>query len=314
MKKAEQVTKIHPDNPYNASYDLPKLQEQYPALEQYIIRKKHGGLTIDFSNAEAVNALNAALMLESCQLKYWKLPVHNLIPAIPGRMDYLCHLKDLLEKDSEQPIDHSKIKGIDIGTGAGAVYPILGNKHFQWKFLASDIDQKSVNNALKILKENKVSRKVIDVKLQPTSHYYFTNIIGDERVDFSICNPPFFSSEEEAQKANQRKWNQLKVEKSENNKFNFQGTSSELWAKGGELQFVRQMIFESKRYQDQCLWFSSLISNKDHLFPLKKQLRKVGVKDFEIIQMAQGNKVSRFIAWTFKAQEERKSWAKQYWN
>ena len=59
------------------------------------------------------------------------------------------------------------------------------------------------------------------------------------------------------------------------------------------------MIEQSVEFADQCLWFSSLVSKKDNLKPLYKILGKAKVTDVKVVKMAHGQKVSRFIAWTF---------------
>lgn len=67
------------------------------------------------------------------------------------------------------------------------------------------------------------------------------------------------------------------------------------------------MILESSHYAEQVLWFSSLISKKDNLRALKNTLRKAGAINIEVVNMAQGQKVSRFLAWSFMPQTERQA-------
>lgn len=80
---------------------------------------------------------------------------------------------------------------------------------------------------------------------------------------------------------------------------NFGGQKAELWCPGGELAFIGRMIKESKTYQKQVFWFTCLVSKKDHLSKLKLSLKKSHAKQVKVINMAQGQKVSRFIAWSF---------------
>jgi 23S rRNA (adenine1618-N6)-methyltransferase len=40
--------------------------------------------------------LNAALLKRDYGLKHWDIPKDNLCPGIPGRLDYIHLLKDLL--------------------------------------------------------------------------------------------------------------------------------------------------------------------------------------------------------------------------
>jgi 23S rRNA (adenine1618-N6)-methyltransferase len=89
---------------------------------------------------------------------------------------------------------------------------------------------------------------------------------------------------------------------------NFGGHNAELWREGGELGFITQMIYESVKYPLQCLWFTTLVSKKDSLTSIYRILNKVHVADFKTIDMAQGQKTSRIVAWTFLTEAQQKEW------
>jgi 23S rRNA (adenine1618-N6)-methyltransferase len=59
------------------------------------------------------------------------------------------------------------------------------------------------------------------------------------------------------------------------------------------------MIFESAKYPLQCLWFTTLVSKQSHLSSIYKTLNKVNAATIKTIAMAQGQKTSRIVAWTF---------------
>ena len=84
-----------------------------------------------------------------------------------------------------------------------------------------------------------------------------------------------------------------------NTPLNFAGQSNELWCEGGELKFIQRMILESCDYAEQIDWFSSLVSKKDNLTHIYKSLSEQGITNVKTIDMAQGQKVSRFVAWRF---------------
>jgi len=89
---------------------------------------------------------------------------------------------------------------------------------------------------------------------------------------------------------------------------NFGGQNNELWCDGGELSFINQMIFESVKYPKQCYWFTTLVSKKDHLKSIYKTLNNVGAATIKTIEMTQGQKISRLVAWTFLSEKQRKDW------
>ena len=118
-----------------------------------------------------------------------------------------------------------------------------------------------------------------------------------EYYNFSMCNPPFHASEQEANKAALRKLKNLGKEKSLN--LNFGGQANELWCNGGESLFIKRMIKESVLFKTQVGWFTCLISKKENLLKIGKQLKKLKAT-YRIVEMSQGNKKSRFIAWRFE--------------
>ena len=81
---------------------------------------------------------------------------------------------------------------------------------------------------------------------------------------------------------------------------NFGGTSGELWCDGGELAFLRRMIAQSVECAERCGWFTTLVSKSDNLPSLQKALKAAKAADVKVIEMAQGQKKSRILAWTFQ--------------
>lgn len=281
---------MHPKNPHSSRYDLSDLSQSSPELRAYIKKSPTGEDTIDFSDPRAVKALNKGILKKTYGINFWDIPEGFLCPPVPGRIDYLYYINDLLSKRA------GPIRGLDIGTGANLIYPLLGQAQFGWSFTACDIDPLSVRNAQMIVEQNKLSH-VINVVLQPNKNHFFQGIVRPgEMYTFSMCNPPFHASRKEAQAANQRKLKNLGIKKDE---LNFGGTNQELWCPGGEKEFIIRMIQESLAFKDQIQWFTSLVSKRDNLSDIQKALSKSGAKKQRTLEMSQGQKKSRLIAWQF---------------
>ncbi|NNG08868.1 MAG: RlmF-related methyltransferase, partial [Arenibacter sp.] len=67
-----------------------------------------------------------------------------------------------------------------------------------------------------------------------------------------------------------------------------------------EEAFVKKMASESVLYRAQVHWFTSLVSQKEHLKNIKRAINKTDPTAVKVINMEQGNKKSRFIAWTYR--------------
>ena len=135
----------------------------------------------------------------------------------------------------------------------------------------------------------------------------------DEQFDLAICNPPFHSSEEEAQAGSARKVKNLKRKPTEKVVLNFGGQHKELWCEGGEKRFIGNMIRQSAKFPTSCFWYSSLVSKQSHVTGLVESIRKAGALDVRTIPMGQGNKTSRIIAWTFLDEEQQGLWVQKNW-
>lgn len=314
-KNIQEKTRLHPRNKNREKYDLDALVEITPDLQNHIKENKYGENSVDFANPEAVKLLNKALLHHYYNIENWDFPDENLCPPIPGRADYLHYIADLMGQNNYGKIPTGeKILGLDIGVGASCIYPIIGAVEYDWNFIGTDISEKSVESAQKIVDINPSLKGKIQIKLQENPHHFFKNIIEEEDlIDFVICNPPFHSSTEEAEKSSRRKVNNLAGKKADKPVLNFAGISSELTYEGGEYAFIDNMITESKFFAQNVFWFSTLVSKQSNMKKFYKSLNEMEVFHIKTIPMGTGNKSTRIIAWTFLNKEEQKEWKERRW-
>ena len=312
-------TGLHPRNRHQGHYDLHALARAYPELTAHIIRAAEGSPTLDFANPQAVTALNCALLLHQYGIREWVIPDGYLCPPVPGRADYIHALADLLGESHDGKIPTGEqLVGLDIGTGANLIYPLLGRVEYQWRFVGADIDPAALDNAARILAANPVLALGIRLRHQPTPSRIFGGIVGaNEQFDFTLCNPPFHASQSEATSGSQRKWRNLgKGGKGSSGKvpaLNFGGQVNELMCEGGEAGFLSRMIDESAAMAGQVFWFTTLVSKAATLPLLQQQLKSLQARDIRIIPMAQGQKHSRLLAWTYLDKKQRRAWRKARW-
>lgn len=327
--RSKKPTGLHPRNLHNGRYDFDKLEAANPKLTEFVILNPRGERSISFSDPQAVLALNEALLKAYYGLDFWQIPPGYLCPPIPGRADYIHYLADLLtatkektdalvvendERDPDAGSANHKHTVLDIGTGANCIYPILGSSLYDWNFVASDIDPISVKTAQLLIQANKRLTNKVKVRQQTKPDNIFRGMIkpNDDFI-LTMCNPPFHESLEKAREGSLRKVNNLNKGKAEplskhsQPVLNFAGTENELCYEGGEIAFLKQMAMESKDFAKQVCWFTSLISKKENVPLLQQQLRKLGATNIRVVEMAQGQKISRFVAWSFLTNLEQKS-------
>jgi len=304
---------MHPRNQHRLGYDFKALMRATPTLRPFVTINQYDNQTINFANPDAVKMLNKALLKHHYQIAGWDIPEGYLCPPIPGRADYIHYVADLLATSNGGVVRKGKkVRVLDIGVGANCVYPIIGVQEYGWSFVGIDIDETAIESAQKIIDNNDQLKKTVELRLQKHRADIFTFAIKPgEFFDLTMCNPPFHASVREAAEGSRRKWNNLGLHTAKGKEeplLNFGGQNTELWYPGGEAAFLKAMAAQSTRFAKQCLWFTSLVSKKENLRVLYNALQKAGAKEVQTINMSQGQKVSRIMAWTFFASEEQQEW------
>ena len=315
---------LHPRNKHRGRYDLDLLCKASSGLAKYVQPNAYGDLSIDFANAEAVIALNIALLVMHYDIAYWALPKPFLCPPIPGRADYVHYLADLLSTGLTSATG-ANVNILDIGTGANVIYPLIGQREYGWHFVGADINSIALQNAQAIVNANHGLTESITLRLQSNPAAIFKSIIqANDYFDATMCNPPFNASLKQAQIGSQRKLNNLAFTSAKNfeanieknlsgeikmnrklakaNKsptLNFGGQAAELYCDGGEIGFLKKMISESVQFKSQCTWFTSLVSKAENLPKVYQALNIANALQVKTIDMSQGQKKSRIIAWSY---------------
>lgn len=140
---------MHPSNPYG-DLDLASLAATWPALQTHFygkqVSKQSSQLNrqsnqlnrhsrhvngnpkhlfkLNWASDRARRELAYALLSRDFGLKL-EIPLDSLIPPIPNRLDYVLWVRDLVGE---------KGHGVDIGTGASCIYPLLGCSKYEWTF------------------------------------------------------------------------------------------------------------------------------------------------------------------------------------
>ncbi|WP_374403716.1 23S rRNA (adenine(1618)-N(6))-methyltransferase RlmF [Niveibacterium sp.] len=302
---------LHPRNRQRGRYDFAQLIGCSPELARFVARNAYGDDSIDFADPAAVRALNAALLKFNYGVDHWALPPQYLCPPIPGRADYVHYLADLLaERHGGEVPTGDAVRVLDVGVGANCIYPLIGHGEYGWHFVGFDIDRAALDCAQAMLDANPRFAEAIELRLQGNPRAIFRGMIGErERFHLTLCNPPFHASLAEARAGSERKWRNLGKDDPDaaSPRLNFGGHGAELHCPGGEEGFIRRMIAESADYSEQCLWFSSLVSKATTLPVALRALRAAGAREHRVIDMAQGQKRSRILAWTYYDEDERRA-------
>ena len=308
---------LHPRNRHRGRYDFAQLVAACSQLAPFVRRNAYGDDSIDFSDAQAVRALNAALLAQTYAVRDWRLPPQYLCPPIPGRADALHHLADLLAADNGGTVPRGRaVRVLDVGVGANGVYPLIGHAEYGWSFVGSDIDRAALAAAQAVLDANPDARAAIELRWQADAHSILRGVVRPgERYDLTLCNPPFHASIGEARRGSTRKWQNLGRHErlagaGSAPHLNFGGQANELCCAGGETAFIARMIAQSAQFSRDVLWFSSLVAKAASLPTVHRALDAAGVLERRTLDMAHGQKRSRIVAWSYLSAAQRRDWTR----
>jgi 23S rRNA (adenine1618-N6)-methyltransferase len=313
--KSVEKANLHPRNLHRSPYDFELLTRAYPALKHFVTHNLGKIETIDFTDPQAVIALNRALLKQYYGVNHWDIPAGYLCPPIPGRADYIHYLADVLAQSNGSKLpDGYRVKILDIGMGANCVYPLIGSSTYGWHFTGTDIDARALQAAKENVLLNPSVSTLIECRLQANSAHIFKGCVyPNEPFDVSMCNPPFHASLKEAQAGTVKKWKNLNRSRQAPALLNFGGQKNELWYNGGEAGFIGRMIEESILISHQCFWFTTLVSKKENLEIINRALTRAKAVEIKTIPMSQGQKISRIVAWTFLNPAEQLTWRENRW-
>ncbi|OHW95266.1 23s rRNA (-n6)-methyltransferase [Colletotrichum incanum] len=249
---------------------------------------KRGNL--DFNDPAAVMQLTKTLLKIDFGLRI-ELPEDRLCPPVPNRHNYILWLKGLLDSTTYDPPDQ-RIVGLDIGTGASCIYPLLGCTQRPWSFFATDIDPKSLACAKKNVEFNDLQNRISVVARTPQDRLIPLDEIGVDKLSFLMTNPPFYTSEQDLiDSAKQKSRPPLTA---------CTGAPVEMVTDGGEVSFVGKILKESLQLRERVQWYTSMFGKQSSLEEFVNILREKDINNYAVTEFIQGNKTRRWaIAWSF---------------
>lgn len=111
--------------------------------------------------------------------------------------------------------------------------------------------------------------------------------------DFTMCNPPFFSCEEETDTMKKSKKDRGEPLSAPT------GAIHEKVTEGGEISFITKMIEESQLFKDKIRIFTTLIGTKAHIKLIKNALSTASPSCSVLTEFCQGRTMRWGVAWTF---------------
>jgi 23S rRNA A1618 N6-methylase RlmF len=303
-------------------------------------RRKNGGKCFSSHVNYRFNAsLTRAILDKEFGLKMPSMPEENLVPPVPNRFNYVLWIKQLIHESSSKEYfrlnDNDSLvhRGLDLGTGCSAIYPmLLSTKHFSdqyssWRFLGTDIDPKSLKsadenvaandlqNVIKIAQVCKRKDEEFVVDVDAYSQDDFQEKVHS--INLSQRTTPICTAMNVANDV-YKDHNEIMfdfvltnppfyctvqdaAQPRNDGRQRTDMTYNESVYPGGEVGFARDMIIDSLIFRKSVTWYTIMLSRKTSLFIIKKELLKVGFPRASIrtVEFFQGKMTRWAIGWTF---------------
>lgn len=269
--------------------DFLTLIKEFPELKKYILKQNEDNeeeFQFDWSNNELSLLMDKSILNYYFNIKYYDIPKGFLIPPIPSRINYINLINSIITKLIND-IDIKNIIGIDIGTGANIIYPILGYSIYKWKFICTEINREAFNNAKLILQKNNLENNINIIKQNNKDNIFISILNRENKYIFSMCNPPYYNYE-----------NEIKLEdKKRDNEYNF----DEIYYKNGEYGFFQRYFEESICYKNNVFLYTILIGKKINAENIYDKLSSYSdiIKIYNMQKILTGNNVRYIIYWSF---------------
>ncbi|KAL5629667.1 hypothetical protein BROUX41_001273 [Berkeleyomyces rouxiae] len=257
-----------------------------PRFAPYI---RHG--SIDFSDPNAVMELTKTLLSRDFGLNL-EMPQDRLCPMVHNRHNYILWLKGLVDSTLPAGASQSDVIGLDIGTGASCIYPLLGCVQRPWSFIGTDIDPSNIKNALENVARNNLAGRIRILARTPTDPLVPLNDSDTPRLTFTMTNPPFYESCDDLERS--------AAQKARPPFTACTGSAVEMVTAGGETGFAARILAESLEHRTRVQWYTIMFGKQSSVETLVKQLRAHEIGNYAVTEFVQGARTRRWaVAWSF---------------
>ncbi|KAH8042771.1 hypothetical protein HPB51_025823 [Rhipicephalus microplus] len=283
------VLTMHERSVFRTPPDFTVLAEKYFDFSQHVTYNTLGKAKLDFKDSDSQRALSKTLLKHFFELDV-RLPQGRLVPAVPQRLNYLLWVQDLVEKALERK---ENVVALDVGTGASCVLALLGHKQCGWDFVGTETDSAAATSAAENVTRNSLEEhiKVLEVD----SLVEAVEKTESHKFDVCVCNPPFFTSNEEADAKTKAKEQGRTSPPSD-----MGGVESEkVWANSGETGFFKDVLLrDSLILRDKIGLYTCMLGKNGSVKEVLGVLQNK-VKSFRVAEFHQGKTTRYAVAWTF---------------
>lgn len=157
-----------------------------------------------------------------------------------------------------------------------------------------DIDKESSSWAKKNVQRNELSHRIQVLQRDPTAPMIPMDALELKHIDFTMTNPPFYTSKEEME--------QVGAKKNLPPSTACTGAPVEMVTEGGEVAFVDRILDESLELKEKVHWYTAMFGFLSSVTALVDKLHEHNIDNYAVTEFVQGNKTRRWaVGWSFGA-------------
>ena len=158
--------------------------------------------------------------------------------------------------------------------------------------LGTDIDPQNFSYANENIKRNSLGER-IQTKLNTAEDALISPyVFGLDELDFTMCNPPFYSSAEDLAGSSAGKAGPPSAVCT--------GAEVEMICPGGDAGFVLRMVEESRELKDAVRWYTSMLGKLSSVHQVIDRLKEIGINNWAVTLLRAGNKTRRWaVGWSY---------------
>jgi 23S rRNA (adenine1618-N6)-methyltransferase len=181
------------------------------------------------------------------------------------------------------------------GVGASCIYGLLGTaSRPNWRFFGTELDEKNFDFAQRNVEGNNLSNRIKLLRTSALDRLLPLDKLcsPSTTIDFTMCNPPFYSSEQDMQSST---WTKAAPPSAV-----CTGAPVEMITEGGDAGFVSRMADESKEMAGRVRWYTSMFGKLDSVLVVVERLKKLGCRNWALGTLFTGSPTRRWVlAWSW---------------
>jgi 23S rRNA (adenine1618-N6)-methyltransferase len=184
--------------------------------------------------------------------------------------------------------------GLDIGVGASCIYPLLAcASRPKWRIYGTDIDATNFQHAIHNVSANELDARIKLIHTAQADALIPMELLEVDSLDFTMCNPPFFASKEEASATFLKDQQPFAA---------CTGADVEMITPGGEVDHVSRMVNESIVLKQRVQWYTAQLGKLSSLHAIVQQLKDVGCRNWAVhVLQPSGQTVRWALGWSWTA-------------